>query len=121
MSKEKPEDLGLKKVVGILTYEDPRLLEAKKRAMELIERAKFNEALVVIGELLTEVSTMNIAERHKIRRVFGKDGKLKESENGKEYKRAQLNRVLENLRQQILNDIEGLEKIVLDIEATKID
>ena len=113
-----------------LGKDDPSFVAAQARAEELIRQAKFNEAVVVIDLLTTEVTNMELASR------FSKTRKPSESLHTEvidsiaprfmdltevEYKRAQLLENLKRIRAKIVHAVGELQFIVLDIEATKRD
>ncbi|OGI65281.1 hypothetical protein A3A95_03465 [Candidatus Nomurabacteria bacterium RIFCSPLOWO2_01_FULL_39_18] len=101
--------------------------KAKGRAKELIDEARLNQAIKVIERLEEEVASMVMPER------FSRTKKPSESvyRSGRvmgagfhdltedEYKRQQLLVNLIQVKSSILEAVEGLETIVLDIEATK--
>lgn len=120
-------DRKLKDILG--RPENQNLDAAEKRAKEIVDRAQLNEAIKIIEELETEVSTMHISNR------FKRDAKPSESimagtqimnvgfkgltEN--EYKRQTLLYNLRLIKDRITSSVQELHNAVLDIEATKID
>ena len=104
---------------------------AEARARELVERASFNEAIVVIDELIAEVEKMDLPARFSAEKPAYGDpalGGMGEPENlaprfrgltEAQYKRAQLLMHLESIKTEIIANIGSLHVVIMDIEATK--
>ncbi len=104
----------------------PELVAAEQRAAALLEQARLNEAILVADNLLKEIDTMKIASRFSTeKKVFSS---ITETGGREEYaldkteektKREQLRLDLERFKNNVFQAVGALQKIVLDIEATK--
>ncbi len=115
--------------VNTLRVEDPKILAAEARARSVVEAAKLNEAVHIIDGLIAEVQTMTIAKR------FCENKKPSESMSAQaypvhplfkdlgegEFKRKSIIADLEQARLVIFHQIDTLQTIVMDIEATKTE
>jgi hypothetical protein len=111
-----------------LEEENPNFAKAREKTEGIIERARLNEAIRVIDELLGEVETMPIAERFSRTRKIEENllrgsAMLPEYESMTEsdFKRTQLARDLRGIKTEISKAVSDLEVVVMDMEATKID
>lgn len=120
-SQDEKNDKILSKV-----FTNEHVIEAKKRAKELIKRASLNEALVVVDELKAEVINMVMPDRlsktskpsenpHMQKGLHASLSGLPENE----YERKKLIWGLNSLENDIKKAIDFLEVMVLDIEAKK--
>ena len=118
------------KIVGEVV--DPSIGEAERKAEEIIERAKMNEAIRIIDGLIAEVDSMILPERFSpTRKVYEESGGrppsggiLRPDLQGmteRDFKREQLRRDLVGVRQQIIHTITKLKIVIMDMEATKQD
>jgi hypothetical protein len=110
-------------------FKSKEVVDAEARAQSLIEKARLNEAIRVIEDLETEVSTMKIADR------FSRTAKPSESVYSSlsgglnagilknltedEYKRQVLLINLKSIKSTIDSAIGSMEQVILDIEATR--
>jgi hypothetical protein len=121
---------GKEKTIAEMTVgmENPKFQAALKRAQELVKKAQFNEAIVLIEDLESEVETMVIARR------YSRIKKPSESSQGiniqimnpalkglseAEYVRQTILIELRNVKNTIITATQRLQDIVIEIEATK--
>lgn len=101
------------------------------RARQLIERGQLSEVLRILDELEDDVGKMEISGRFsKTKKIFGGD-QARAVRNGvrtdwadlteEEHKRQSLLVAVTELRNKVTDAINGLQDLVVDIEATKAD
>ncbi|MFA6177450.1 MAG: hypothetical protein WC694_00970 [Candidatus Paceibacterota bacterium] len=127
MENGKPE--GEKGSILGKVFKSEGLLNAEARASSLIERARLNEAIRVIEDLEAEVRDMKISDRFSrtakpSESVYsslggGMNAALLKGLTEDEYKRQVLLINLRSIRESIDSTIGGMERVILDIEATK--
>lgn len=104
----------------------PEFVQAREKANTTAE-AFIASPLEILGKLITEIEGMHIADRfsrtRKMSENVGNDSTVNPNMNmtEEEYKREQLLRAVENLRNSLFILAGGLRDIIMDAEATKLD
>ena len=117
----KPEDPILSHIIV-----DEGVLPAMNRAEEFIKQAKLNEAIDIIEQLEREVATMAISSRFSREKIVSDSPYAKPNMvptlvglTEEQFKRTQLLRDLNSIKNEIFKKISDIKTVVLDIEATK--
>lgn len=116
---------------GLLPQEisNPQLEAAKARTQELTETFQVNQLIEMLDSLIEEVRTMPIAKRFRPdQKIFSQITSDRTASNPitvgmseQGHKRWQLERNLNEIKIQIVNQVVKFERVLMDIEATKTD